>query len=168
MKAREQAAALYANRHEFLTDESRYLPFLYLPGSGLIYCTATAYALAHRVEVGWPIEQMRRERSDAGDCWFVFVAAGDLGEIVSALWAAAPLNWVAFERDNHPHLVETNRFPHVRRLKQQKGDSTTGAIPCGAAPHEHVSNAVHAAAAAGCGAKSTGPVSRATRDSDAS
>lgn len=115
MNARETAAALYATRDDFLEDEYRYLL-----GPGWTYCTDTAYVLAHRVNVGWPIERMRHDVDSAGDCWFVFVAAGDLREIAAALRAKCPLKWVAFEREDHPHLLGTKRFLDVRSKKEQQ------------------------------------------------
>lgn len=98
---------LYGDAGEgFAADCARYAA-----GFGELVDEPDAFALAHLVHASWPLERMRIESDPAGDCWFIFLAAGSPATLVRILGRKKFTSLVAFERRGLPFLWESTKLP---------------------------------------------------------
>lgn len=87
--------------------------FLHLLHGGVVVSTPEVFAMVRPVVSTWGIERLRipSETAQDGDCWWIWLAAGDVGRLFD--WPLPRKRWVAFERANTPKLWEYDR---LRRL----------------------------------------------------
>lgn len=105
-RARLVSVALYGDTGEgFAADVARYGS-----GFGTVLESPLAFVLAHLVRSDWPLSRMLAESDPAGDCWFIWLAAGNVPEIVRGLADVRVTNLVAFERSTHPRMLRTGKF----------------------------------------------------------
>lgn len=116
-RAREVSVALYGDAGEgFAADVARYAS-----GFGTVLESPLAFVLAHLVRSDWSLPRMLAESDPAGDCWFIWLAAGDVPEIVRGLADVRVTNLVAFEHRTHPRIVRTRRFLfHGEQTKRRR------------------------------------------------
>lgn len=93
----EQAAAVYDREpcaRNFEQDLLLHLQF------GYVVSTPEAFAMVRRVRHDWPDERLREPCATAadGDCWFVWLLAGDLA--LTTRWLPCELPWLGYERNN--------------------------------------------------------------------
>ena len=80
---------------------------------GVVVSTPDVFAMVRPVWSTWGIERLRTPSETAadGDCWWIWLAAGNVGSLFA--WPLPVRVWVGFERENIPKLI---RFRDVRRL----------------------------------------------------
>jgi hypothetical protein len=79
---------------------------------GYVISTPEVFAMVRPVRSSWGLELLRTpsETDSAGDCWWVWLAAGDVRKLFDWL---PPKKWVAWECSNTPRFWEYDR---LRRL----------------------------------------------------
>ncbi len=80
---------------------------------GIVVSTPEVFAMVRPVCREWPLAWLRDpERIEpAGDCWWIWLAAGDVRRLFD--WPVPAREWVGFERQNIPKLIQ---FRNARRL----------------------------------------------------
>lgn len=103
----EQAARVYEREvcaSSFRADLEAHL------FGGWVVSTPDFFVMARRVMKRWPAEMTLNPyyAHPKGDCWHVWLAAGDL----RAMWSALPeeLDWISFERRNVLRVVRLARL----------------------------------------------------------
>lgn len=82
---------------------------------GYVYSSPTCFGMAREVNHDWPASRLLApwETQPGGDCWMVWLLAGDAQEAVAKLPHSKP--FLAFERTNVARVVKAERF--FRRLR---------------------------------------------------
>ncbi len=103
----EQAARVYLREpcaRSFREDLENHL-FL-----GWVFSTPALFLMGRRIMHDWP-HRMAADSSiadDEGDCWHVWLAAGDMSEAVRAIPFDLP--WLSFERENRLVTMPLDKF----------------------------------------------------------
>ena len=113
------AAAVYDREPCARTFEADF--FLHLV-HGVVVSTPEVFAMVRPVVSTWGIERLRTpsETAKDGDCWWIWLAAGNVGSLFA--WPFPAKKWVAFERDNTPKFREYDR---LRRLYLSRATAAT-------------------------------------------
>lgn len=79
---------------------------------GTVIATPDVFAMVRPVRSDWGLDDLRDPSlvDPAGDCWWIWLAAGDVGRLFGWL---EPKLFVAFERKNTPKRV---RYERIHRL----------------------------------------------------
>ena len=107
MNPYERAAQVYLSEpcaRPFRVDLENHL-FL-----GWVFSTPTLFLMGRRVFRDWPEERIKNSGiSDTeGDCWHVWLAAGDMREAIRMIPTHLP--WLSFERRNRLVVMPMAKF----------------------------------------------------------
>ena len=93
----DQAAAVYDREPCARTFEADLLLHFQ---HGYVVSTPEAFAMVRRVNHDWPEDRLRQpwETHPQGDCWFVWLLAGDMA--LTTRWLPCELAWLGYERQN--------------------------------------------------------------------
>lgn len=77
---------------------------------GFVWASPGAFAMIRPVGADWSREDLLSPWliDPAGDCWLVWLLAGDAAEAISKL--PSPKKWLAFERSGWLYTVDAERF----------------------------------------------------------
>lgn len=81
---------------------------------GYVRVTPTVLAMARPVSSKWSNEEMSdiSKVDEDGDCWFIWVLVGSLGDALEML--PSEKKWLAFARGGQPRLVPVDRIRSLR------------------------------------------------------
>ena len=102
----QQALDLYAAHPEMnmMDDLTSHIAF-----GGHVFATPSCIAMVRPVRKDWEPKYLADlsciQEAETADCWFIWLAAGDLAAAAEALLSlAGPQKWLAFQRDGPPHF----------------------------------------------------------------
>lgn len=77
---------------------------------GYVWSSPTCFVMFRPVQSTWPLDMLRApwETDPAGDCWWVWLLAGDTREAISKMPFAMPR--IGFERQNEPRVLDAHKF----------------------------------------------------------
>lgn len=72
---------------------------------GWVFSTPEVFLMGRQVRHDWPHDRIRDpwQTADDGDCWHVWLCAGDIREAIGLM--PFPLPWVSYERQNVLRII---------------------------------------------------------------